>query len=152
MGGGMDSLHERVRRLPQNPIVHPGLDARIGTNVNGPSVIRVPEWLPHPLGRYYCYSAHHEGAFIRLAYADRIAGPWTVYTPGVLDLADSFFDEHIASPDVHVDHDARRIRMYYHGARLPDPPYQFTRAALSADGLSFIARPEILGVSYWRGF
>jgi hypothetical protein len=148
----MEWSQRSVQRLPENPIIYPGLEARIGNNVNGPSVIRVPDWLPDPLGRYYCYFAHHEGTYIRLAYADRIVGPWTVYTPGILDLRDSFFDEHIASPDVHVDDDARRIRMYYHGARLPDPPYQFTRVALSDDGLHFTARPEILGVSYWRGF
>ncbi|MHB8648024.1 MAG: hypothetical protein ACYDAR_19755 [Thermomicrobiales bacterium] len=141
-----------VNRLPENPIIHSGLDTRIGTNVNGPSVIRVPDWLPHPLGRYYCYFAHHEGTYIRLAYADDIAGPWTIYAPGVLDLKGAFFAEHIASPDVHVNHDTRQIRMYYHGAPLPDPPYQFTRVALSEDGLHFIARPEILGVWYWRGF
>ena len=141
-----------VRRLPHNPIIHPGLDARIGENINGPSVIRVPDWLPNPLGRYYLYFAHHDGAFIRLAYADRIEGPWTVHAPGVLDRADAFFGRHIASPDAHVDHERRRIRLYYHGCCLPEPPHQFTRAALSADGLRFTAREEILGVSYWRGF
>lgn len=141
-----------VRRLPTNPLIHPGLDARIGENINGPSVIRVPDWLPNPLGRYYLYFAHHQGTFIRLAYADRIDGPWTVYAPGVLDLADAFFDQHIASPDVHLDHERRQVRLYYHGYRLPEPPHQFTRAALSADGRLFTSREEILGVSYWRGF
>jgi hypothetical protein len=141
-----------IRRLADNPIIYPGLDTRIGENINGPSVIRVPEWLPHPPGRYYLYFAHHQGTFIRLAYADRLAGPWTVHSPGVLDLADAFFDRHIASPDAHVDHERRQIRLYYHGCCLPAPPHQFTRAALSDDGLHFTAREEILGVSYWRGF
>jgi hypothetical protein len=128
------------------------MDRRIGGNINGPSVIRVPDWLPNPLGRYYLYFAHHQGTYIRFAYADAVAGPWTVYSPGVLDLAASFFTEHIASPDVHVDHANRQIRMYYHGALLPEPPHQFTRVALSEDGLHFAAREEILGTSYWRGF
>lgn len=141
-----------ARRLPNNPIVHPGLDARIGANINGPSVIRVPEWVSDPLGRYYLYFGHHQGTFIRLAYADEIAGPWTVYAPGVLDLSASFFDRHIASPDVHIDDERREIRLYYHGCCLPTPPHQFTRVALSADGLHFTARADILGVSYWRGF
>ncbi|MFV1980611.1 MAG: hypothetical protein ACC655_05595, partial [Rhodothermia bacterium] len=39
-------------------------------NVNGPSVIRVPDWINSPLGRYYLYFAHHRGSFIRMAYAD----------------------------------------------------------------------------------
>jgi hypothetical protein len=144
----------RVTRLPGNPIVYPALDERIGGNINGPSVIRVPDWVPEPLGRYYLYFAHHQGTFIRLAYADTLAGPWTVYSPGVLNLADSFFPRHIASPDVHVDHEQRQIRMYYHGCCLPLPPepHQFTRVALSPDGLHFTAREELLGISYWRGF
>ncbi len=146
----------RVERFPENPIIRPGMDARMdapeGPNINGPSLIRVPDWLPVALGRYYLYFAHHQGGFIRLAYADRVAGPWTVHAPGVLDLADSFFDRHIASPDVHLDRERRAIRLYYHGCCLPAPPHQFTRAALSDNGLHFTAREEILGVSYWRGF
>lgn len=141
-----------LRRLPTNPLIRPDLDARIGANINGPSVIRVPEWVPNPLGRYYLYFAHHQGTYIRLAYADRLDGPWTVYSPGVLDLADSFFARHIASPDAHVDHERRQICLYYHGCCLPAPPHQFTRVALSADGLAFTAREELLGVSYWRRF
>lgn len=140
------------RRLPENPIIRLDMDARLDGNINGPSLIRVPDWVPNPLGRYYLYFAHHQGTFIRLAYADEVAGPWRVHTPGVLDLADSFFPQHIASPDVHVDHERREIRMYYHGCCLPAPPHQFTRVALSPDGLHFTAREEILGVSYWRGF
>lgn len=142
----------RAQRLPVNPIIRPDLDARIGGNINGPSLIRVPDWVPNPLGRYYLYFAHHQGTFIRLAYADELAGPWCVYSPGVLDLADSYFSEHLASPDIHIDNERRVIRMYYHGCCLPEPPHQFTRVALSTDGLHFTAREEILGVSYWRGF
>jgi hypothetical protein len=128
------------------------MDARMGDNVNGPSLIRVPDWLPRPLGRYYLYFAHHDGRYIRLAYADELTGPWQMHEPGVLPLADSHFKGHLASPDVHVDHEQRRIRMYYHGADLPSGPPgpQHSRVALSADGLSFAAGSEILGRSYLR--
>ncbi|MFN8539464.1 MAG: hypothetical protein U0232_18540 [Thermomicrobiales bacterium] len=142
----------RAQRLPVNPIIRPDQDARIGGNINGPSLIRVPDWVPNRLGRYYLYFAHHQGTFIRLAYADELAGPWKVYSPGVLDLADSYFSEHLASPDIHIDNERRVMRMYYHGCCLPEPPHQFTRVALSTDGVHFTAREEILGVSYWRGF
>lgn len=142
----------QVRRLPENPIIRLDMDARLDGNINGPSVIRVPPWLPHPLGRYYCYFAHHQGAFIRLAYADDVAGPWSVYGPGVLDLRDSFFSEHIASPDAHVDHERREVRLFYHGCCVATPPTQVTRAATSRDGVRFQAREEVLGLSYWRGF
>lgn len=75
-----------------------------------------------------------------------------MYHPGVLDLADSFFGSHIASPDVHVLDESHEIRMYYHGCCLPEPPHQITRLATSRDGLSFTANPAALGASYWRVF
>jgi hypothetical protein len=43
----------------------------MGDNINGPAAIRVPEWIENPLGNYYLYFAHHQGTYIRLAYADR---------------------------------------------------------------------------------
>ena len=61
----------RVRRFGSNPIIHWGMSASLGGNVNGPSLVRAPSWVPEPLGRYYLYFAHHRGTFIRLAYADR---------------------------------------------------------------------------------
>ena len=66
-------------------LIHPDmpeLDREHGfSNINGPSLVRVPEWVENPLGRYYLYFAHHRGAYIRLAYADAIEGPYTVYRP-----------------------------------------------------------------------
>ena len=49
----------RVLRFLENPIIHAQLDDQIGTNINGPSLIRVPGWVSEPLGRYYLYFAHH---------------------------------------------------------------------------------------------
>lgn len=128
------------------------MDVRMGGNINGPSLVRVPEWVENPLGRYYLYFAHHVGTYIRMAFADEVAGPWTVYSPGVLDLEDAFAAEHIASPDVHVDHANKRFRMYYHGKKSLEGAAQETRVALSGDGLSFTARPEVLGKPYFRVF
>ncbi len=172
----MNAVH--AVRLSAGPIVRPRMDGRMGANVNGPSLIRVPEWIEAPLGRYYLYFAHHKGTYIRLAFADRLAGPWRTHTPGTLALEASHFpterpnlesvseatrrdmagagveqdclQPHIASPDVHVDHDRREIRMYYHG--MLDDGEQRTRAAVSTDGIAFEARPEILGDSYFRVF
>jgi len=142
----------QIRRFENNPIIRPDLDERIGSNINGPSLIRVPDWLPRALGRYYLYFADHGGKFIRLAYADRLEGPWTVHSPGTLTLEQTQFPHHIASPDVHVDHERRQIRMYYHGCCVQGPWGQATCAALSDDGLRFEDRPEMLGSSYWRVF
>jgi len=143
-----------IERMGDGPIIRPDMDSRMGDNVNGPSLIEVPDWVPDPLGRYYLYFAHHNGSYIRLAYADSLTGLWRTHEAGVLPLAESHFEGHIASPDVHVDSDARRIRMYYHGAKTPmgrDSP-QFTRVALSADGVHFDAREETLGAPYMRSF
>ena len=167
----------RVVRLSGEPIIRPHMDDRMGSNINGPSLIRVPDWIEEPLGRYYLYFADHKGSYIRLAFAGALAGPWRMHTPGTLTLEASHFATerpkpaavsegkgreaewtverdhlrpHIASPDVHVDHGRREIRMYYHG--MLDNGEQRTRVAVSGDGITFEARPEILGNSYFRVF
>lgn len=81
----------RAERLVDAPIVSPDSHSSIGPNIQGPSLIRVPDWVPSPLGAYYLYFADHKGAYIRLAYADALAGPWTVHAPGSLQLAESGF-------------------------------------------------------------
>lgn len=144
----------KLNRITGNPIIHPELDPALGGNINGPSLIEVPDWVRNPLGKFYLYFAHHNGAHIRLAYSDTLEGPWQIYSPGVLPLSSSHFKGHIASPDVHVDNAARQIRMYFHGsdeATDSDLP-QYTRVALSANGIDFNTLPEILGNSYLRAF
>ncbi len=159
-------------RVIDEPIIRPDMDAFMGDNVNGPSLIRAPEWLAEAetgrLGEYYLYFAHHKGRYIRLAHADRLEGPWTTHAPGTLQLEESHFpaglDEfapeladaiargevypHVASPEVHVDGEARQIRLYYHG-QLRDGR-QVSRLALSGDGIHFEARAEIHSTSYLR--
>lgn len=142
-------------RFEANPLVTPDSDDRIGTNVNGPSIIKVPDWIEDPLGRYYMYFAHHQGSYLRLAYADDLRGPWTVHTPGTLHIEETRFDGHIASPDVHVDHESERIRLYFHGCCGPfehpaDEFAQVTDVAISTDGMDFEVRGETLGNSYFR--
>ncbi len=175
----------RVTRLLDAPIITPALHPSLGVNIQGPSLIRVPDWVPDRLGAYYLYFADHKGRFIRLAYADHLAGPWRVHPAGSLHLADSLFlteppavspeqlahfeaqyrartntlshdvlgeitTPHIASPDVHVDAPNRRILMYFHG--LDGIGTQVSRLAVSADGVNFTTRPEVLGRSYMRIF
>ena len=156
----------RIERLLDGPIITPDMDGRMGSNIAGPSLIRVPDWVENPLGRYYLYFADHRGTYIRLAYADDLAGPWTMHEPGTLQIEQSHFPTtcppcgadspnpagayaHVASPDVHVDDERQQIVMYVHG-RERGP--QVTRAAVSTDGLHFEGRPEILGRPYFRAF
>jgi hypothetical protein len=81
----------RAHRLSGNPIIRPNMDARMGANVQGPSLIRVPGWVRHPLGRYYLYFADHKGDYIRLAFADALHGPWRIHGTGALQLAESLY-------------------------------------------------------------
>ncbi|MDE0981728.1 MAG: hypothetical protein OSB11_07140 [Gammaproteobacteria bacterium] len=153
-----------VTRLGDGPIITPQMDARMGGNIQGPSLIKVPDWVENPLGNYYLYFADHRGTYIRMAYADEVTGPWTVYSPGSLTLEDSLFPTtcppcspapgsnaplyaHIASPDVHVREDLQQIVMYIHGR---DVGRQFTRAVVSQDGINFEGREEDLGRPYFR--
>ena len=147
----------------------------LGGNLNGPSLIRVPDWIKKPLGKYYLYFAHHEGKHIRLAYADELDGNWTVHEPGTLSLERSLFCQqaptpsamhpdvlasiaagidgdypHIASPDLHIDDPREKIIMYYHG-RIEDGTQQ-TRLAESNDGITFTPFSPLLGDSYFRVF
>jgi hypothetical protein len=145
----------RAVRLATNPLIRPNMDGSMGENINGPSLIKVPDWIERPLGRYYLYFAHHDGRYIRLAFADAVEGPWKMYEAGVLPLAESHFRGHLASPDVHVDDEKRRIRMYFHGSDQPSGAAgvpQFTRVALSSDGLRFAAEEPLLGKPYFRVF
>ena len=117
-------------RLKQNPLITVNTSPSLGDNVNGPSIIRVPSWIPSPLGRYYAYFGHHKGQFIRLAYADAITGPWKMYEPGVVPVRDTAFfrpqpdppdgpvDQfytHLASPEIYVDEANKRLVLWTHG-------------------------------------
>ena len=156
-----------VKRLKNNPIIYPELDSSIGSNIAGPSLIRVPSWIENPLGNYYLYFAGHKGTYIRLAFAEKLEGPWKIYRNGSLHLEESYFPTvppklkirtnmldddvpHIASPDMHVIEDSKEIRMYYHGLELGGR--QLTRVATSIDGIHFKARPEIITPPYLRVF
>lgn len=138
-----------IRRFVENPIIHPALDVRLGTNINGPSLIRVPDWIPNPLGRYYLYFAHHQGKFIRLAFTDDLHGPWKIYSPGTLQLEQTVCHNHIASPDVHIDSVKKEIVMYFHGVTGSG---QRSFVAISKDGLHFTASNAVLGPFYFRVF
>jgi len=119
----------RATRLPQNPLITIASSRSVGDNVNGPTIVRVPAWVKQPLGRYYMYFAHHKGLFIRLAYANAIEGPWTIYEPGVLQISDTAFSRpqpdraglpdflysHIASPEISLDAVSNRMVLWFHG-------------------------------------
>lgn len=80
-----------LTRLVDATIIGPGIHPSIGENIQGPTVVRVPDWVQNPLGHYYLYFADHKGLYIRLAYADEVTGPWQIHVPGSLQIDESFF-------------------------------------------------------------
>jgi len=126
-------------------------------------VIRTPDWLPNAPGRYLMYFAHHRDSFIRTAFADRPEGPWTVEDGKCLELEQVLefgFVDHIASPDVHIDEENRRLVMFFHGPnrswKVEERPglltwdSQATAVAFSKDGLRFQPKEGVLGLPYFR--
>ena len=142
----------RADRSPHNPLITPASSSTLGDNINGPSVIKVPEWIPDPLGKYYLYFAHHHGEYIRLAYSDHLEGPWRIYEPGTAHV-DEFplLESGLASPDVHVDHDEQKIYMFCHG-HMKNSSYQRTMVSVSKDGIEFQPGQHYLTRSYLRVF
>lgn len=140
-----------VCRFTRNPIITPDmLEGEDGHNINGPSLILAPEWLPQRLGRFYLYFAHHKGRYIRLAYADHLEGPWTIHQPGTLQLAHATgCRDHVASPDVHVDNENKKIRMIFHGVEAGSDR-QSSFLANSTDGIHFEASASPVASFYLR--
>lgn len=149
-----------VQRLtPEQPLIDAqsfadaGLTDREGRNINGPSVIKVPDWIPpeeraDPSANYYMYFGHHGGKYIRMAWAEELSGPWIFYnmepaTPltdrGVLGFEDAVNEvtyigadqelrviNHLASPRVFVDNTNQRFVLFFHapsGVKREDGTY-----------------------------
>ncbi len=120
----------RAVRLLDQPVITPELHPSIGLNIQGPSAIRVPEWIENRLGNYYLYFADHKGRYIRLAHADRPVGPWTIHAPGSLQLEHSCFPTEPPS--------ATPEQIAHYEARL-----KATGTRISHDVLSEITTPHI---------
>lgn len=163
-----------IQRFDGNPIIRPDMNGRIGTNINGPSLIRVPQWIKNALGRYYLYFSAHKGRYIRLAYADDLRGPWKIYEPGSLPLEDSYFLLKPAPPPKDVSKEAlqesygEHVPTKWEDMTLPhiaSPDVhvledqkeirlyyhglerfggQFSRVAVSKDGIHFTAYKKIV--------
>lgn len=133
----------------------------------------MPDWAAGKQAAFHMYFGHHKGKSLRLAYADRLEGPWAMNPNPVIPLANSLFEPedpapdptltapdwvdelggdylyaHVASPDVHVDADSRRLVMYFKGLLANGD--QRTRIAFSDDGLLFAMRGPLIGPPYIR--
>ena len=82
----------RAIRIGAEPIIDAStfvnvLEPLAGRNINGPAVLRVPDWIPasertDPSAQYYIYFADHRGWYIRMAWAAEIEGPWHLWNSG----------------------------------------------------------------------
>ncbi|HKK63138.1 MAG TPA: sulfatase/phosphatase domain-containing protein, partial [Bacteroidales bacterium] len=183
----LKTIKYSVKRLNKGqPIITQEMFTKLGVpeageNINGPDVIRVPEWISpenraHPDAEYYCYFAHHDGGYIRMAWASKIEGPWNLYNigenipignRGVLDLGDDVIEldngivipnNHLASPDAHIDHENQRIILYFHSGASTyvndEKIGQRTYVSYSPHGLDFYdnIQPVIISNTYSRVF
>lgn len=145
------SVFVKPWRLPGNPIIFSHGEGNWKDNINGPSVIKAPSFLQPQQGwKYLLYFASHNGLHIRLATSDVIEGPWLIQNQSCLELPDLPKSSHIASPDVHIDQEQRKIKMYCHVAYGKG---QKTFLATSEDGWNFSFHSlEPLGPYYMRVF
>ena len=127
----------RVTRLHNAPIITPDLHPSIGHNIQGPSLIRVPDWIPEPLGTYYLYFADHKGRYIRLAYTDDLRGPWQIHPPGTLQLADSYFP---TQPLTASGKDIAQIKALWHAEK---GPQKLSHDLLTEATTPHIASPDV---------
>lgn len=127
----------RVTRLHNAPIITPDLHPSIGHNIQGPSLIRVPDWVSEPLGSYYLYFADHKGRYIRLAYTDDLCGPWKIHPPGTLQLADSYFP---TQPLAASKKDIARIKALWHAEK---GPQKLSHDLLTEAITPHIASPDV---------
>lgn len=160
---GSPDFSVQVKRVGDAPVIAgallPGPD---GESINGPSLIRVPAWVKNPLGRYYLYFSHHAGKTIRMAYADEVGGPWKIYQGGVFALdQQTVVAGHVASPQVVIDAERRRLYLFYHGNNVRKKELkiggdaeggQLTGVAVSTDGLHFDSLNRVVGPAYLQVF
>lgn len=174
--------YQAVRLNDGNPIIEPSMfnNPADGDNINGPSLIRVPDWIPvnqrpDASAQYYLYFADHVGDYIRMAWAASIDGPYTLYDDftsagdrGVLDNAGTDIvlgngirieENHLASPDVIVDDENQRIIMYFHSGSSffvdgVEQNRQVSWVSTSPYGLEFYNGIESVhfGASYFKVF
>jgi hypothetical protein len=162
-------------------LISPESHESLGDNINGPSLMKVPDWIQNPLGKYYLYFANHQGRYIRLAYSNQVMGPYHIHVPGVLPITQSGFpSQPLKLDEITNESILGYIEKYNAEIMLPFfPPHvaspdvhihedtkeiwmyyhgqikngdQLTKVAKSKDGLSFTPEPDYLGQNYFRVF
>ena len=102
-----------VTRLKESPLISaerfppesiPGLPADALANINGPSVLRMSDWALGKQAALHLYFGHYKGDSIRQSFADRLEGPWKMWTDPILLLAESLFLQADPSPDLSLIH------------------------------------------------
>jgi len=136
-GSEETEVEVKIKRFDEGLIIPPLLDEEIGSNVQGPSLIKVPDWIENPLGNYYLYFADHKGDNIKMAYSDSLEGPWKIKKGGTLQLKESFFLTSI--PETPEDFDFNAL-----SERTPHPALQeYTPKQIDDLNIPHIASPDV---------
>ena len=140
-------------------IISPTIQSNVSSNINGPCCIKLPDWCDNRLGTFYLYFSDHLGDSIKLAYSEHIVGPWSIFEGGVLNLSkykDAY--DHVASPDIFIDHQNERLILYFHARAKSKGREQWTFAAISQNGTDFLKiidkplAPFYLRVIFFEGY
>lgn len=142
--GGVVVNLDRWERSAHNPILTPGkafnweMEGKGVGSIMFPTVIPTPSWLLDQYDPFLMYYASHNGNGIGLATAPTPEGPWTPHNENpVLHLNDTIgLKAHISSPEILVNVDKKRLRLFFHGP-LAQGGGQGTCVAESDNGREF---------------
>jgi hypothetical protein len=113
-----------------------------GTNFSGATVFLNPGYLDSSIyARYIMYFAHHSGTFIRIATSNNPFSGWAFPNLEILKIGKfNEFHDHIASPEVFLDHESKTLNLFFH-SRINGSREQQTFLAKSKDGVKFEFTP-----------
>tara|TARA_B100000586_G_C20082253_1_gene415944 strand:+ start:469 stop:1461 length:993 start_codon:yes stop_codon:yes gene_type:complete len=132
----------KVKKFKNGLIIHPGLSEEIGQNIQGPSLIKTPDWISNKLAKYYLYFADHKGDHIKLAYSDNLLGPWKILNGGTLQLHQSEFLTH--KPIIPNNYDLNKMGISQPDGYNPEKlQTQYIPSRLDDMTIPHIASPDV---------
>jgi hypothetical protein len=123
------------------------------SNICNPCIVKVPEWVRDPIGKYYLYYADHRGKFIKFAFSNSIFNNWKIKLNTIINI-NSFKNaiNHIASPEIYIDNNKKKFYLLTHSHSTTHKG-QWTYVSESNNGLNFkVINDKPLAPFYLRVF